>query len=119
MQTVFQVAFIVMCWQGECTRFESTPYAMNQSLTHCEKMLRHVFTNTVGPYYDDKIDFDNSSPDDLTIKDAGCEHTTREPEEDGEWRIERDEWISPQNDKFLQDQNDLKWQQQQERNIDD
>jgi len=119
VDTVFQVAFIIMCWQGDCTRFESTPYAMNQSLTHCEKMLRHVFTNTVGPYYDERIDFDTTNPEELQIKDAGCEHTTRVPEDsDGrEWRIEP-KWQSPKNDKYLQDPNDLRWQQQQERNID-
>ena len=118
MQTVFQVAFIVMCWQGDCTRFESVPYAMNESPQHCEKMLRWMFTNSVGPHYDDIIDFDNSSPEDIIIDDAGCEPTQREPQDGDEWRIER-QWDSPKNEKFLQDQNDLQWQQQQEHNIDD
>jgi len=118
MPTIFQVAFIVMCWQGDCTRFESVPYAKNQSTQHCEKMLRWMFEATVGPYYDDKIDFEKTNPDDMKIQEAGCEPTKRVPEDvDGlEWRIEP-KYISPQNENFLQDQNDLKWQQQQENNI--
>ena len=118
MDTVFQVAFIIMCWQGDCTRFESTPYPMTGDLKHCEGMLRHVFTNTVGPYYDERIDFEKDSPDDLIIEDAGCEHTNRTPEDiDGrEWRI-KPKWQSPKHKDFLQDPNDLRWQQQQEDNI--
>jgi len=54
----------------------------------------------------------------MIIDDAGCEPTEREPQDGDEWRIER-QWDSPKNEKFLQDQNDLKWQQQQEHNIDD
>jgi len=81
-------------------------------------MLRWMFTNSVGPHYDGKIDFDNSSPEDMNIQDAGCEPTEREPQDGDEWRIER-QWDSPKNEKFLQDQNDLKWEQQQEHNIDD
>ena len=60
----------------------------------------------------------NSSPEDIIIDDAGCEPTQREPQDGDEWRIER-QWDSPKNEKFLQDQNDLQWQQQQEHNIDD
>ena len=118
MPTIFQVAFIVMCWQGDCTRFESVPYSKNISHEHCQKMLSWMFTNTVGPYYDERIDFDNSSPDDMKILNAGCEHTTRVPEDsDGtDWRIEPKD-LSPEDEEFLQDQNDLKWQQQQEHNI--
>ena len=117
MDTVFQVAFIIMCWQGDCTRFESNPYPMTSDIKHCEQVLRQVFTNTVGPYYDDKIDFETTSPEDLRIQDAGCEHTMRVPEEGTEWKI-KPKWQSPKHEDFLQDPNDLKWQQQQERNID-
>ena len=117
MDTVFQVAFIVMCWQGDCTRFESSPYPMTSDIKHCEQVLRQVFTNSVGPYYDDKIDFETTSPEDLRIQDAGCEHTMRVPEEGTEWKI-KPKWQSPKHKDFLQDPNDLRWQQQQERNID-
>jgi len=79
-------------------------------------MLTWMFVNSVGPYYDERIDFDTTNPDDMKIQEAGCEFTEREPEDGDDWRIER-QWESPKNEKFLQDQNDLKWQQQQEHNI--
>jgi hypothetical protein len=68
----------------------------------------------VGPYYDNIIDFEQAVPEDLIIANSGCDTTQRRPGDfDGKnWRIEG----TPPVD-VLPDQNDLKWQQQQQHNI--
>ena len=116
MSTIFHVAFLVMCFNGDCIRFESVPYSHNISHEQCMKMLEYTFKTQVGPYYDEVIDFEQSVPADLTIRESGCDVTDRRPEDfDGkDWRIELD---SPVHGPPIQDQNDLKWQQQQEHNI--
>ena len=114
MPTIFHVAFIVMCFHGDCTRFESVPYSHNISAEHCMKMLEYTFKTQVGPYYDEVIDFEQSVPEDLIIADSGCDTTDRRPEDfDGNnWRIE-----SEPPGTVIPDQNDLRWQQEQEHNI--
>ena len=122
MQTIWYVAWLVVCLNGDCTRFESVPYYKNISPVACEAQLRYVFTSTVGPYYDERIDFENTSPEDIKIIAAGCDTTDRRPEdEDGRtWRIVpggeplHERYYPPDVDK-----NDLRWQQQQEHNIDE
>lgn len=122
MPTVFYVAWLVVCLSGDCTRFESVPYYKNVSARACESMLRHTFTGLVGPHYDNIIDFENTSPDDIVIQAAGCDTTDRRPEDDDgkEWRIVPGG--EPLNEKYYPpdvDKNDLRWQQQQELNIDE
>mgnify|MGYP001239788151 CR=1 FL=1 len=56
MPTVWYVAWIIMCFQGDCTKFESAPYKKNISADFCQQMLVYTFQNTVGPYYDERID---------------------------------------------------------------
>ena len=78
------------------------------------KMLEYTFKTQVGPYYDEVIDFEQSVPEDLIIADSGCDTTDRRPEDfDGNnWRIE-----SEPPGTVIPDQNDLRWQQEQEHNI--
>lgn len=89
MPTIWYVAWIMMCFQGDCVKFESAPYYKNVSHEFCQQMLHYTFVNQVGPYYDERIDFDNSVPEDIMIQSAGCDTTQRRPEDDDgkTWRI--------------------------------
>ena len=73
MSTIFHVAFLVMCFNGDCIRFESVPYSHNISHEQCMKMLEYTFKTQVGPYYDEVIDFEQSVPADLIIAKSGCD----------------------------------------------
>ena len=42
-----------MCFQGDCTKFESAPYSRDLSLENCKKMLTYTFQTQVGPYYEE------------------------------------------------------------------
>jgi len=108
---IFHVAILLICFHGECTTFESAPYSKDLSLENCERMLSYTFQTKVGPYYDNLIDFNIDSPEDIKIVDAKCDATTRrdsdwkitphvdpdrfEKKEDGtiEWRLESDQEI--------------------------
>ena len=57
MPEVFKVAMLLVCFQGDCTQFESAPYSRDLSQEFCRKMLVHTFQTQVGPYYDKIIDF--------------------------------------------------------------
>ena len=112
MPTIFYAAIMVVCFQGDCTKFESTPYKKDISADFCQKMLTHMFQTQVGPYFDDIIDIEQSTPEDLTIQYAGCDVTDRNPEDGSDWNI------SPDIDKkLIPDQNDIEWQQQKGREI--
>ena len=108
MPEIFHVAMLLMCFHGECTQFESAPYAKNISVDQCQNMLRYTFQTQAGPYYDKLIDFDVDTPEDLKIVYAGCDTTQRRPEEDNNWKI------TPNADPevYRNDPNNLIWQQQ-------
>jgi hypothetical protein len=108
MPEIFHVAMLLICFQGECTTFESAPYSKNISADNCQQMLVYTFKTQVGPYYDKIIDFEKDNPEDIKIVYAGCDTTNRNPKDDNDWRI------TPNVDPELHrpDQNDLKWQQQ-------
>ena len=108
MPVVYFVAYLVVCFHGECTRFESVPYKKDISVEFCQRMLQHMFQTQVGPYYDEIIDFEQSVPEDLQIVNSGCDTTDRVPE--AEWELMPDVDKEP-------NQNDLRWQQEQERKI--
>ena len=112
MPTIFYVAILVVCFQGDCVQFESAPYKKDISSEFCQKMLTYTFQTQVGPYFDEIIDFEQSVPEDLIIQHAGCDVTDRTPETYKEWRI------TPDIDKdLIPDQNDLRWQQQKGEEI--
>ena len=112
MPEIFYVAMLIVCFQVDCTRFESAPYSKNIGVEQCQKMLRYTFQTQVGPYYDEIIDFEQSVPEDLIIQYAGCDTTERRPETDNDWKI------IPDIDKdLIPDQNDLRWQQQKGNEI--
>ena len=113
MPEIFHVAMLLVCLNGECTTFESAPYAKNISLEQCQNMLRYTFETQAGPYYDKIIDFDVDKPEDIKIIYAGCDKTDRRPEEDNNWRI------TPNADPELykNDPNNLIWQQQKGNEI--
>jgi hypothetical protein len=109
---IFYAAILIVCFHGDCTRFESVPYSKNIGYEYCQKMLRYTFQTQVGPYYDKIIDFEQSVPEDLIIQYAGCDTTQRRPETDNDWKI------IPDIDKdLIPDQNDLRWQQQKGNEI--
>ena len=113
MPEIFHVAMLLVCFHGECTTFESAPYAKNIGIEHCQKMLRYTFQTQVGPYYDEIIDFEKDKPEDVKIIYAGCDKTNRKPEEDNDWKI------TPNVDPNLhqENQDDLRWQQQKGREL--
>ena len=112
MPEIFYVAMLIVCFHGECTQFESAPYKKNISYEHCQKMLSYTFQTQVGPYYDKIIDFEKDKPEVVKITYAGCDVTDRRPEDSNEWKI------TPDVDKdLIPNQNDLRWQQEQERKI--
>ena len=112
MTEIFYVAMLIVCFHGDCTRFESAPYSKNIGVEQCQSMLKYTFQTQVGPYYDHIIDFEQSVPEDIVIKYAGCDTTQRRPEDSNEWKI------IPDVDKdLIPNQNDLRWQQEQEKNI--
>ena len=108
MPEVFKVAMLLVCFHGDCTRFESAPYSRDLSADFCQKMLVYTFQNQVGPYYDKIIDFEKDKPEDIKIKFAGCDTTQRRPDTDNDWRIIPN--ADPEH--IIPDQNDLQWQQQ-------
>ena len=55
MPDIFYVAMLIVCFHGDCTRFESAPYSKNIGVEECQKMLKYTFQTQVGPYYDDII----------------------------------------------------------------
>ena len=121
MPTVWYVAWIIMCFQGDCTKFESAPYKENISADFCQQMLVYTFQNTVGPYYDERIDFEITNPNDIKIKAAGCDTTQRTPEDDDgkTWRIGPEEAIEPRDYQLHRDekQRDIRSQQEKEQQI--
>ena len=108
MPVIYFVAYLVVCFHGECTRFESAPYKKDLSIDFFQRILEHTFQTQVGPYYDEIIDFEQSVPEDLQIIEAGCDTTDHIPED--EWELMPDVDKEP-------NQNDLRWQQEQERKI--
>ena len=95
MPEIFYVAMLIVCFNGDCTRFESAPYSKNIGVEQCQRMLKYTFQTQVGPYYDDIIDFEKDKPEDSN-----------------EWKI------TPDVDKdLIPNQNDLRWQQEQGKNI--
>ena len=115
MPEVFYVATLVMCLHGECTKFESAPYSRDISIQNCAKIIEYVFQTQAGPHYVNIIDFSKDKPEDIKIQYAGCDTTQRRPEDiDGkEWRLEKDIDPTP----YTNNPNDLRWQQEQEKNI--
>jgi len=108
MPEIFYVALMMICFHGDCTSFESAPYSKDLSQEQCQKMLRWTFQTQAGPYYDEKIDFERDTPEDIKVVYAGCDKTKRTPEDSNEWRIIED--INP--DLYTpSDPNDLRWQQ--------
>ena len=73
METVYYIAVILVCFHGECTRFESAPYSRDIGIINCTKQLEHVFVNQVGPFYDKIIDFTVDTPEDINITYASCD----------------------------------------------
>jgi len=108
MPELFQVAMLVVCLHGDCTKFESAPYQKNISADFCQQMLVYTFQTQVGPYYDKILDFEKDNPEDVKITYAGCDTTQRRPDTDNDWRIQPN--VNPE--LFAPDQNDLQWQQQ-------
>jgi len=115
MPELFYVATLVMCLHGDCTKFESVPYSRNIGAEFCQKMLTYTFQTQVGPHYDKIIDFEKDNPEDVKITYAGCDTTQRRPDDfDGkDWRLEQKIDPAP----YIDNPNDLRWQQQQEKNI--
>ena len=112
MPEIFYVAMLIVCFNGDCTRFESAPYSKNIGVEQCQKMLKYTFQTQVGPYYDKIIDFEKDNPEDIKITYAGCDTTQRRPADDNDWNI------VPDVDKdLIPNQNDLKWQQQKGREL--
>ena len=111
MPEIFYVAMLIVCFHGDCTRFESAPYSKNIGVEECQKMLKYTFQTQVGPHYDAIIDFEKDKPEDIKITYAGCDTTQRRPD-DNDWKI------IPDVDKdLIPNQNDLKWQQQKGREL--
>ena len=113
MPVIYFVASILMCFHGECTKFESAPYSKDLSMEHCQKMLMYTFQTQVGPYYDKIIDFEKDSPEDIRMIYSGCDKTSRTPEDSNDWKITPD--VDPE--LLVPDQNDLRWQQEQGKRI--
>lgn len=113
MPEVFKVAMLLVCFHGDCTRFESAPYSRDLSQEFCRKMLVHTFQTQVGPYYDKIIDFEKDSPEDIKITYAGCDITQRRPDTDNDWRITPN--ADPEH--IIPDQNDLQWQQEKGQDL--
>jgi hypothetical protein len=84
MPDIFYVAMLLICFKGECTTFESAPYSKDLSEANCQTMLQYTFQTKVGPYYDEIIDFEKDSPDDIKIMYAGCDKTDRK---NNDWKI--------------------------------
>ena len=106
MPEIFYVAMLIVCFNGECTKFESAPYSKNIGVEQCQKMLKYTFQTQVGPYYDKIIDFEKDNPEDIKITYAGCDTTQRRPEDSNDWKI------TPDVDKdLIPNPNDLRWQQ--------
>ena len=109
MPELFQVAMLIVCLHGDCTKFESAPYQKNISADFCQQMLVYTFQTQVGPYYDNIIDFDKDKPEDIEIVDGKCDTTDRrdnlwkitpnvnpdlnENKQENIWRLEREQEI--------------------------
>ncbi len=89
MTNVFFIASILVCFHGECTRFESEPYSKDISALNCTQMLQYIFQNQVGPHYDKIINFDVDKPEDIQIAYAGCDMTNQTPDTSNEWYLEK------------------------------
>ena len=113
MPVIYFVASILMCFHGDCTKFESAPYSKNLSMEHCQKMLLYTFQTQVGPYYDKIIDFEKDKPEDLQIIYSGCDKTGRTPEDSNDWKIIPN--VDPE--LIIPEQNDLRWQQEQGKRV--
>ena len=57
MPEIFHVAILLICFNGNCTSFESVPFIKETSQEECQNMLRWTFETQAGPYYDERIDF--------------------------------------------------------------
>ena len=112
MPDIFYVAMLIVCFHGDCTRFESDPYVKNIGIEQYQKMLKYTFQTQVGPYYDELIDFEKDQPEDIRIEYAGCDTTQRRPEDSNEWRI-----IPDVEKDLIPYQNDLKWQQEKGKEL--
>ena len=112
MPTIVYVASILVCFHGECTRFESAPYSKDVSAVSCTQMLQYTFQTQVGPHYDELINFDVDKPEDVKIIYSGCDKTKRTPETSNEWYLEHNVDPTP-----YMNQNDLRWQQEQEQHV--
>ena len=110
MLELFHVAILLICFNGECTRFESAPYSKDLSSENCERMLSLTFKTKVGPYYDDLLDFNIDKPEDIKIVYGSCDPTTRQ---DTEWRIIPD--VDPE--QHEEKQNGIKWQTEEGEEI--
>ena len=107
MPEIFYVAMLIVCFNGECTKFESAPYSKNIGVEQCQRMLKYTFQTHVGPYYDMIIDFEKDNPEDIKITYAGCDTTQRRPKDSNDWKI------TPDVDKdLIPNPNDLRWQQE-------
>ena len=104
MPDIFYVAMLIVCFHGDCTRFESAPYSKNIGVEECQKMLKYTFQTQVGPYYDNIIDFEKDKPEDVKITYAGCDTTQRRPEDSNDWKIIPDvnKDLIPNQEKFAQ-----------------
>jgi hypothetical protein len=76
-------------------------------------MLRYTFQTQAGPYYDELIDFDVDTPEDIEVVYAGCDKTNRKPEVDNDWKITPN--VDPK--LYQENQDDLRWQQQKGREL--
>ena len=43
MPEIFYVAMLIVCFNGDCTRFESAPYSKNIGVEQCQRMLKYTF----------------------------------------------------------------------------
>ena len=67
MPEIFHVAILLICFNGNCTSFESVPFIKETSQEECQNMLRWTFETQAGPYYDERIDFEKDRPEDIDI----------------------------------------------------
>ena len=116
MTTIYYVAAMLVCFHGECTRFESEPYSKDISVLNCTQRLQNIFQNQVGPYYDKIINFDVDKPEDIQITYAGCDKADELPGNPDSWHLENDEQFKSLINPYP-NQNDLQWQQKQEQHI--
>jgi|TARA_R110002020_G_scaffold59967_2_gene162987 uncharacterized protein (DUF2235 family) len=73
MDTIYYIATLMVCFNGECNNFSSTPYSNDTGIVNCTHMLERVFKTQVGPYYDNIINFDVDKPEDIKIIYSSCD----------------------------------------------